>query len=205
MKFVILDEADYMTKNAQQALKYLIQKYNKHVKFCIICNYISRIEESLQNEFIKLHFSALPQSDIMDYLKKITKKENLRISKKALISIQAFFKSDIRSMVNYIQANNENININIISTAFWENLTRFVIKNHDNQTASIHYINEKSKYYNQNTITFIKNYISHLLNNEDRVLTPGFMDFFMFIIHNNSSSGEITLKYFIHGFLELYK
>jgi len=205
MKFVILDEADYMTKNAQQALKYLIQKYNKHVKFCIICNYISRIEESLQNEFIKLHFSALPQSDIMDYLKKITKKENLRISKKALISIQEFFKSDIRSMVNYIQANNENININIISTAFWENLTRFVIKNHDNQTASIHYINEKSKYYNQNTITFIKNYISHLLNNEDRVLTPGFMDFFMFIIHNNSSSGEITLKYFIHGFLELYK
>jgi len=37
MKFVILDEVDYMTKNAQQALKYLLQNYSNNVRFCLIC------------------------------------------------------------------------------------------------------------------------------------------------------------------------
>ena len=48
MKFVILDEVDYMTKNAQQALKYLIQQYSKNISFCLICNYISRIDTSFK-------------------------------------------------------------------------------------------------------------------------------------------------------------
>ena len=49
MKFVVLDEVDYMTKNAQQALRYLIQQYSGNIRFCLICNYISRIDLALQN------------------------------------------------------------------------------------------------------------------------------------------------------------
>ena len=60
LKFVILDEVDYMTKNAQQALRYLIQKYSNNIRFCLICNYISRIDTALQNEFIRLRFCQLP-------------------------------------------------------------------------------------------------------------------------------------------------
>ena len=56
MKFVILDEVDYMTKNAQQALKCLLQEYPPNVRFCLICNYISKIDEGLQHEFLKLRF-----------------------------------------------------------------------------------------------------------------------------------------------------
>ena len=63
-KFVILDEVDYMTKNAQQALRYLIQQYSNNVRFCLICNYISRIDLSLQNEFIRLRFCQLPSESI---------------------------------------------------------------------------------------------------------------------------------------------
>ena len=51
LKFVILDEVDYMTKNAQNALKRVIQNVNDNVRFCLICNYISRIDNSLRNEF----------------------------------------------------------------------------------------------------------------------------------------------------------
>jgi replication factor C subunit 3/5 len=65
MKFIILDEVDYMTKNAQQALKYLLQNFNNNVRFCLICNYISKIDEGLQNEFIKLRFSQLPKNKII--------------------------------------------------------------------------------------------------------------------------------------------
>jgi len=52
LKFVILDEVDYMTKTAQQALRYLLQNYTQNVRFCLICNYISRIDEGLQHEFV---------------------------------------------------------------------------------------------------------------------------------------------------------
>ena len=58
LKFVILDEVDYMTKNAQQALRYLLQNYSGSVRFCLICNYISRIDEGLQNEFLRLRFNS---------------------------------------------------------------------------------------------------------------------------------------------------
>ena len=61
LKFVILDEVDYMTKNAQQALKYLIQSSKSNVRYCLICNYISKIEESLRNEFICIRFNQLPK------------------------------------------------------------------------------------------------------------------------------------------------
>ena len=68
VKFVILDEVDYMTKNAQQALRYLIQQYSQNIRFCLICNYISRIDISLQNEFVRLRFCQLPKSDIYHFL-----------------------------------------------------------------------------------------------------------------------------------------
>ena len=76
-KFVILDEVDYMTKNAQQALKYLLQGFNKNVRFCLICNYISRIDESLQNDFVRLRFNQLPATEIIGFLSKLSFKENL--------------------------------------------------------------------------------------------------------------------------------
>ena len=73
-KFVILDEVDYMTKNAQYALKYLLQGFNRNVRFCLICNYISRIDEALQNEFTRLRFNQLPQGDITKFLSAISEK-----------------------------------------------------------------------------------------------------------------------------------
>ena len=72
IKFVVLDEVDYMTKNAQQALCYLLQKQKDTVRFCLICNYISKIEESLQNEFMKLRFNQLPNKNIVTFLHRLT-------------------------------------------------------------------------------------------------------------------------------------
>ena len=68
IKFVILDEVDYMTKNAQQALKYLLQCCGNNVKFCLICNYISKVDDSLQNEFICVRFNQLPRDEIYKFI-----------------------------------------------------------------------------------------------------------------------------------------
>ena len=86
MKFVILDEVDYMTKNAQYALKYLLQGFNRNVRFCLICNYISRIDETLQNEFMRMRFNQLPKNDIIKFLSVISDKEKLSFSDDTLLS-----------------------------------------------------------------------------------------------------------------------
>ena len=115
MKFVILDEVDYMTKNAQQALRYLLQTYSNRVRFCLICNYISRIDEGLQNEFLRLRFNQLPENEIIGFLNKISVNESLNFSEKTLRLIQRLHRSDIRSMINFMQSNqdvtDEDINI----------------------------------------------------------------------------------------------
>jgi DNA polymerase III delta prime subunit len=103
MKFIILDEVDYMTKNAQQALKYLIQTSTQDVRFCLICNYISKIDESLRNEFIAIRFNQLPYSDINRFLKNIAKNENFELCDRVIETIYNIYHSDIRSMINFIQ------------------------------------------------------------------------------------------------------
>ena len=75
LKFVILDEVDYMTKNAQQALKYILQTSNYHVRFCLVCNYITKIDESLKNEFVCVRFNQLPRQDVHAFLRKICNNE----------------------------------------------------------------------------------------------------------------------------------
>lgn len=102
MKFVILDEVDYMTKNAQIALRYLLQSYKTNVRFCLICNYISRIDEALQNEFVRLRFNQLPENEIIKFLNIINENENLQYTLDTIYLIQKLFKSDIRSMINYM-------------------------------------------------------------------------------------------------------
>ena len=73
-----------MTKNAQQALRYLIQQYNKNIRFVLICNYISKIDSALQNEFIRLRFCQLPKKDTYKFLNTIIEKENLKITTKQI-------------------------------------------------------------------------------------------------------------------------
>ena len=115
-----------MTKNAQQALRYLIQQYSRDVRFCLICNYISRIERALQNEFVRLRFCQLPQKDIYNFLDTIQKTENLKIPKEQLKAVQFMFKSDIRSMINFIQSNHTSLSSGVdpgvITNEVWEKL-----------------------------------------------------------------------------------
>lgn len=129
LKFVILDEVDYMTKNAQQALKYILQTSNYNVRFCLICNYISKIDESLKNEFISIRFNQLPTEYICQFLKTIAEKEGLVIKPVTIDSIQKMYGSDIRSMINFIQLN-QNLRLEdweqtIITDTVFENMYSF--------------------------------------------------------------------------------
>lgn len=103
-KFVILDEVDYMTKNAQQALKTLLQTQQNNVRFCLICNYISKIDKSLQGEFICVRFNQLPPSEIRIFISKIAEAEQIQISSDEIEMLMTSYQSDVRSMINFMQS-----------------------------------------------------------------------------------------------------
>jgi replication factor C subunit 3/5 len=116
LKFVVLDEIDYMTKTAQQALKYLIQTSNSSdVRFCLMCNYISRIDEGLQNDFLKIRFNILPLEKMFAFLKNICQNENMTIRDDDLYSIIHCYKNDMRSMINVLQCNQHCNNVKEIN------------------------------------------------------------------------------------------
>jgi replication factor C subunit 3/5 len=194
LKFVVLDEVDYMTKNAQQALKHLIHSYNDNVRFCLICNYISRIDDSLKNEFIHLRFNQLPEDKIIDFLNKINIHENLKLSKNILQSIQQIFKSDIRSMVNYMQSNEHTLNQTIIiSNNVWNTLSE---KIKQNTKDSINYIYEIIKTYNMDIKNIIKDYVSFIINNRI-LISSEFLKFAEFIIHSHETNMDDLIHYFV--------
>jgi replication factor C subunit 3/5 len=182
MKFVILDEVDYMTKNAQIALKYLLQSYKSKVRFCLICNYISRIDEALQNEFVRLRFNQLPQDEIISFLRNINECEKLEYSEEALYSIQKLFNSDIRSMINYMQSNEKLIsNMKIMKDELWIDLIHR-IKNKDYKK-NIEYINNLTMEYNIEKKNILKNFLNFIIRHKKEYVTSEFLLFIENVMH----------------------
>jgi DNA polymerase III delta prime subunit len=199
-KFVILDEVDYMTKNAQQALKYLLQTTTTNVRFCLICNYISKIDEPLKNEFICVRFNQLPQNDIIQFMTTIIKKENINISSDSVHTIQSMYKSDIRSMINFLQLN-QNFKLNewdnkILNPTVMNNLhNMFCTKAKQNEIeCKIYKISEE---YNIDKMHLLKYYFNHIIRFKLIKITPAFIELLKKTIHSVNSTTEDTINYLI--------
>ena len=182
LKFVILDEVDYMTKNAQQALKYLLQKYPDNVRFCLICNYISRIDESLQNEFMRCRFNKLPINEVYSYLDRIIINENLNIEKEKLKIIINNFNNDLRSIINYIQCNQDSLNEkDLIDENFWEEITNCIKnKKFDEIKKFLQHLSFKYQYEQKN---ILKDYINYLIIKK-KLISNDFLLFVENAYHN---------------------
>ena len=218
IKFVILDEVDYMTTNAQIALRYLLTSYtDNNVRFCLICNYVSRIDESLQTEFVRMRFNQLPEGDILSFLKKIRDSEKLTLSDTNLVSIQRQFNSDIRSMINYMQTNQDNIRqINVITNDVWSRMTDLFIASDtrkdrcvgevgddagDSDVGSgdklMEYFKDVSIKYCVEPRTIIKLYFYYIIRNRPEFVNPAFLNSVEHIIHLHNIRSEYIVQYFI--------
>ena len=205
MKFVILDEVDYMTKNAQQALKYLLQLSCYNVRYCLICNYISKIDESLKNEFICVRFNQLPITDIYKFIKQIATNEKLNINDSVIDTIQKQYNSDIRSMINFMQLNQNIVTweTNIINTTVWEKLYSLIMNN-DNKKI-IEMLQTISTQYNIDKKNIIKHYLNYMIRNQPTTITSNFLDIMEVIIHSNDSNIEHVVLYFTHALCGYFK
>jgi DNA polymerase III delta prime subunit len=202
MKFVILDEVDYMTKNAQQALRYLLQNYSSSVRFCLICNYISKIDEGLQNEFIRLRFNQLPKEEIINFLKNISVSENLNLSENSLECIQKLYKSDIRSMINFMQSNQDivkqnvdnDFKFNIIDNNIWENLISMLLKREKINTLN-DYIYSISMKYNIDKKNIIKDFLNYIIRNYSKYVNTKFLEFVENLLHSQVQNNNVYVNY----------
>lgn len=203
IKFVILDEVDYMTKNAQQALKYLLEDYQVNIRFCLICNYISKIDDSLQNEFIKLRFNQLPKEDIINFLKIINKNENLSLSDYDLETIHKIYKSDMRSMINYMQSNQLPIdNTKLINNLIFIKIDKFLIEKQYKKF--LNYFYELLSNYNIDLDTIIKRYCHYLINTKSELVNAVNLKKLEYIIHNIDINQDYKLSLIYYSLSNMF-
>jgi replication factor C subunit 3/5 len=103
-KLIILDEADAMTVAAQNALRRVIEQYTKHVRFCIICNYVNKITPALQSRCTRFRFQPLPQIHVQKKIDQIIAAERVNITPQAKEALLSLSGGDMRRAVNVLQA-----------------------------------------------------------------------------------------------------
>ena len=103
-KIVLLDEADNMTADAQQALRRLMELYSATTRFILIANFPSKIIEPIQSRCAYFRFMPLPKDAVVKRLKWICEQEKVQCDEKALESIYELSEGDMRKAINILQA-----------------------------------------------------------------------------------------------------
>ncbi|CAG5136622.1 unnamed protein product [Candidula unifasciata] len=103
-KIIILDEADSMTKDAQSALRRTMEKESKTTRFCLICNYVTRIIEPITSRCAKFRFKALAEDILSSRLKQICEKEGMDITDTAVNAVLKTSQGDMRKAIMFLQS-----------------------------------------------------------------------------------------------------
>ncbi|KAI7864488.1 P-loop containing nucleoside triphosphate hydrolase protein [Spinellus fusiger] len=103
-KLIILDEADAMTQQAQAALRRVIEKYTKNVRFCIVCNHVSKISPAIQSRCTRFRFAPIPPSVIEKRITDIADAERVNLSEDGKEALMRLSKGDMRRALNILQA-----------------------------------------------------------------------------------------------------
>ena len=133
-KIIILDEADAMTKEAQAALRKVMEENSNITRFCFICNYINQIIEPINSRCVKIRFKPINSESIITKLKLISKKENIKIDESGLNCIAEISNGDLRKSIlilqniKYIKSENS-----IISNNDIYKMCNYISKNELNQ------------------------------------------------------------------------
>jgi len=103
-KIICLDEADSLTKEAQQALRRTMEKYSASCRFILACNEISKLIDPIQSRCVIFKFKPLGEVALLQLIERISKEEKIKVddeAKKLLIEVS---QGDLRKLVNTMQA-----------------------------------------------------------------------------------------------------
>tara|TARA_B100000315_G_scaffold97667_1_gene89838 strand:+ start:2677 stop:3627 length:951 start_codon:yes stop_codon:yes gene_type:complete len=103
MKVIILDECDYITPNAQAALRNLMETFSKHCRFILTCNYVERIIDPIQSRCQSFQIIPPSKKEVAVHLSNILKNENVTFKVDDIATIINGGYPDIRKVINTSQ------------------------------------------------------------------------------------------------------
>lgn len=120
-KVIFLDEADALTRDAQNALRRTMENYSNTCRFILSCNYSSKIIDPIQSRCVLFRFTLLEKKDIAKILKRISEGEGLEIDEDSINNIYESSEGDCRRTINLLQSTAS------ISTKITSNLIQTVV------------------------------------------------------------------------------
>jgi len=103
-RIIILDEADALTQDAQQALRRTMESHTSVSRFVLACNWSSKIIEPIQSRCAVFRFRSLSEEDIKTYIDRIAKHEKLKVTDGAVRAIIEITEGDLRRVSNLMQS-----------------------------------------------------------------------------------------------------
>lgn len=103
-KIVVLDEADSMTQDAQSALRRTMETYSKITRFCLVCNYVTRIIDPLASRCSKFRFKSLDEGNAGKRLEDIARLEEVRLEGGVVNTLLRCSEGDLRKAITFLQS-----------------------------------------------------------------------------------------------------
>jgi replication factor C subunit 2/4 len=114
-KIIILDEADSMTQDAQAALRRTMERYSRITRFCLVCNYVTRIIDPLASRCSKFRFKALDGTAAAARLEQIAKLEKLKLDDGVIDTLIRCSEGDLRRAITFLQSAARLVGSNIMA------------------------------------------------------------------------------------------
>jgi len=144
----------------------------------------------------------LPKNDIINFLNRISESEKLNLSLKSLSCIQKLYKSDIRSMINFMQSNQDivklhnknNYEFNIIDCEVWKTLIEKIKQREkiENLNAFVYDISIK---YNIDKKNIIKDFLNYIIRNHPDFISNKFLSFVENVMHSQIQNSNVHINY----------
>lgn len=102
LKYIVLDEADYLTADAQAALREVMQNNIKFCNFILICNNIHRLSSAILSRCKLIQVPALTEVEMRAVINNLKKEMSVTLSDAQITSLISSAKGDIRYIINNI-------------------------------------------------------------------------------------------------------
>ncbi len=103
-KIIVLDEADSMTQDAQSALRRTMETYSRMTRFCLVCNYVTRIIDPLASRCSKFRFKSLDQGNAVKRVEDIAKLEGVKLDEGVSEELVRVAEGDLRKAITFLQS-----------------------------------------------------------------------------------------------------
>jgi len=105
LKVIILDECDFLTPNAQAALRNLMETFSKHCRFILTCNYVERIIDPIQSRCQSFQIIPPSKKEVAIHTSKILNTEGVSFDNEQIVTMVNSSYPDIRRIINAVQRN----------------------------------------------------------------------------------------------------